>query len=62
MTTEVQKIIKQQSKYKGIMISDHRYQEVMDISDEIYLLSDTYLKQIKDFKELQQYNYLPKSI
>jgi len=62
MTTEIQKIIKQQVKYKGIIISDHRYQEVVDISDDIYLLSDTYLKQIKDFKELQQYNYLPKSI
>jgi len=27
-----------------------------------YLLSDSYLKPIKDLKELQQYNYLPKSI
>lgn len=62
ITTEIQNIIKEQSKHRGIIISDHRYQEVLDISDDIYLLSDSYLKQIKDLKELQQYNYLPKSI
>ncbi|WP_426278853.1 ATP-binding cassette domain-containing protein [Chryseobacterium sp. S-02] len=62
MTTEIQKLIIEQSKDKGIIISDHRYQEVLDISDEIYLLADSHLKSIKDLKELQQYNYLPKSI
>ncbi|MCE3076397.1 ATP-binding cassette domain-containing protein [Chryseobacterium gwangjuense] len=62
MTTEMQKLIKGQSKEKGIIISDHRYQEVLDISDEIYLLSNSYLRPIKDLKELQHYNYLPKSI
>ncbi len=61
-TAEMQRIIKEQSKHKGIIISDHRYHEVLDISDEVYLLSDTHLKRIKDFKELQQHNYLPKSI
>jgi ABC-type multidrug transport system ATPase subunit len=60
--SEIQKIIKEQLKQKGIIISDHRFQEVLDISDEVYLLSDGYLKQIKDLKELQQNNYLPKSI
>lgn len=62
MTNEMQKLIKEQSKEKGIIISDHRYQEVLDISDEVYLLSDSHLKPIKDLKELQRYNYLPKSI
>lgn len=62
MTHEMQKLIKEQSKEKGIIISDHRYQEVLDISDEIYLLFDSHLKPIKDLKELQRYNYLPKNI
>ncbi len=62
ITAEMQKIIKEQSAQKGIIISDHRYQEVLDISNEIYLLTDAYLKQIKDLKELQRYNYLPKNI
>ncbi|MDQ0593241.1 lipopolysaccharide export system ATP-binding protein [Chryseobacterium ginsenosidimutans] len=62
ITFQLQEIIREQSKQKGIIISDHRFQEVLDISDEVYLLSNGYLKQIKDLKELQQYNYLPKSI
>ncbi|WP_312902414.1 ATP-binding cassette domain-containing protein [Chryseobacterium taichungense] len=62
LITEMQKIIKEQSKHKGFIISDHQYMEVLDISDEIYLLSDTHLKQIKDLKELQHHNYLSKSI
>ncbi len=62
MTHEIQQLIREQSKEKGIIISDHRYQEVLDISDEIYLLSDSHLKSIKDLKELQRYNYLPKNI
>ncbi len=55
-------VIIEQSANKGFIISDHNYQEVLDISDRIYLLREGYLKQIQDLKELQQYNYLPKSI
>ncbi|AKK71475.1 hypothetical protein OK18_01400 [Chryseobacterium gallinarum] len=58
---ELKKIIRQQTN-KGFIISDHHYRDVLDISDKIYLLSAGYLKQIQDLKELQQYNYLPKSI
>ncbi len=62
LTVEMQSIIKEQAEHKGIIISDHRFQDVLDISDEVYLLSDSYLKQIKNLKELEQHNYLPKSI
>lgn len=59
MIVEIQKMIKDQSRQKGIIISDHRYKEVLDVSDEIYLLSDCFLSQIKDLKELQDKGYLP---
>lgn len=62
LTAEMQRIIKEQAKYKGIVISDHRFQDVLDISDEVYLLSGSHVKQIKNLKELEQHNYLPKSI
>ncbi|WP_326982751.1 ATP-binding cassette domain-containing protein [Chryseobacterium sp. MYb264] len=59
---EIQKRITQRSQHKGIIISDHHFKEVLSISDEVYVISNTYLKKIKDLKELQQMNYLPKSI
>ncbi len=62
MTSELQDIIREQAKHKGFIISDHRFQEVIDIPDTVYLLTDSYLKQIKDLNELQQHYYLPKSI
>lgn len=58
---ELKRLIKEKSKQKGFIISDHNYQDVLDISDDIYLLSGTYLKPVKDFKELEMYNYLPKN-
>lgn len=58
---ELKLIIKFQSKNKGIIISDHNYSVILDMADDIYLLSGTYLRKIKDVKELQQFHYLPKS-
>lgn len=62
VTEELKKNIRQQSSYKGFIISDHNFKDVLDISDCIYLLSGGHLKQIQDLSELQRYNYLPKSI
>lgn len=59
--TEIKTIIKQQTD-KGFIISDHQYHDVLDISDNIFLLSDTHLKPIKDLTELKRFNYLPTTI
>lgn len=58
---EIKTIIKQQTD-KGFIISDHQYHDVLDISDDIFLLSDGHLKPIKDLTELKRFNYLPKNI
>lgn len=62
VTEELKKNILRESAHKGFIISDHNFKDVLDISELIYLLSDGHLKQIQDLSELQQYNYLPKSI
>ncbi len=59
--TEIKTIIKQQTD-KGFIVSDHQYHDVLDISDNIFLLSDTHLKPIKDLTELKRFNYLPTTI
>lgn len=61
VVAEIKMLIKQQTD-KGFIISDHQYHDVLDISDDIFLLSDGYLKPIKDLTELKRFNYLPKNI
>lgn len=61
LITEIKTIIKQQID-KGFIISDHQYHDVLDISDDIFLLSDGHLKPIKDLTELKRFNYLPTTI
>ena len=58
---EIEKMIKEQSARKGIIISDHNYEPLFRMTDDIYFLAQTYLRKIKDFEELKQFNYLPKS-
>lgn len=58
---ELEIIIKSQTPYKGIVITDHNYITILNMADDIYLLADTHLRKIKDIKELQQFKYLPKS-
>ncbi|HEX7870219.1 MAG TPA: ATP-binding cassette domain-containing protein [Chryseobacterium sp.] len=59
---ELKTIIKQQTESKSFIISDHQFHDVLDISDNIFLLSDGYLRPIEDLKELKRFNYLPKNI
>lgn len=59
---KIMNMIMELSQEKGFIISDFNMEEAIKISDEFYLLSNTYLKQMKDLKELQQHYYLPKNI
>jgi len=51
-------IIKTVSKTKGIIVTDHQYNNVLDVSDKIVLLNDGYTKHIKHVDELITYHYL----
>jgi ABC-type multidrug transport system ATPase subunit len=51
-------IIKSIAKTKGIIITDHQYYNVLDISDRIILLTDGCTKHINTIDDLVTYNYL----
>lgn len=55
---EIKKIIKQMAKHKGIIITDHQYQNVLEISDRVLLLKDGATKIIKDEQDLKTFGYL----
>jgi ABC-type lipopolysaccharide export system ATPase subunit len=45
-------------KEKGIILTDHYYNDVLDISDKSYLINDSKIISIKDKNDLIKFNYL----
>lgn len=55
---KIKALILQEKDTKVIILTDHSYQDVIDISDQIYLLKNGCTKLINNIKELEDYNYL----
>jgi len=53
----VQKLIQRQKSRMGIIISDHNYEALLEVADEVLLLSDGYVHLIKDRSDLIRYGY-----
>ena len=57
--TNIKSLITFYRKEKGIIITDHDYVNLLDVSDKTLLLTGGALKTIEDRKQLIDYNYLP---
>jgi len=51
-------LIETEKHKKAIIITDHMYQHIVDVSDSIYLLKNGWSKLINNLKELEDYKYL----
>jgi ABC-type multidrug transport system ATPase subunit len=58
MVERLQQIIMTEKKDKGILISDHLFRQVMEIADDVYLLSNGTTFLIKEKEELTRRGYL----
>ncbi|MEC3907532.1 ATP-binding cassette domain-containing protein [Tamlana sp. 2201CG12-4] len=54
----IKALITVEQKQKVIIITDHMYQHIVDMSDDLYLIKGGHSKLIKDLKELETYKYL----
>ena len=54
----MQQLIQQHKATKGIIISDHMYEQVMDITDDLFLLRDGYTFPIKSREDLIHHGYI----
>lgn len=54
---KVQKMIDEQKQHVGIIISDHNYEAILEISDEILLLSQGYVHLVRDREDLVRLGY-----
>jgi ABC-type multidrug transport system ATPase subunit len=54
----LKKMILQGKPHKCIIVTDHLYEDILDISDDLYLIKEGYTKPINSKNELVQYNYI----
>lgn len=54
----MQRLIQTHKATKGIIISDHMYEQVMDITDDLFLLRDGYTFPIKTRDDLIHHGYI----
>ena len=59
MAEQVQELIREEKKHKGILLTDHLHRNVTGMADEIYLLSEGYTSVISSREELVTAGYLP---
>lgn len=57
---EVKQLLNTEKRQKGILITDHLYNDVVDISDDLYMLSNGGASHIKDPGEFEAYGYVPR--
>lgn len=50
--------LRQAAKTKGIIITDHQYYNIVDVSDRIILIDNGYTRHLTDPEELVRYGYL----
>ncbi|GAB1858498.1 ATP-binding cassette domain-containing protein [Flavobacteriaceae bacterium MHTCC 0001] len=54
----IKDIILEETRHKIILITDHMYRHIIDVSDNIYLLKNGCTKLINKLSELENYRYL----
>jgi ABC-type multidrug transport system ATPase subunit len=56
---KIKSLIKAYKHKKGFLITDHDYRNVMDLCDEIRLITNGVCKYIKDMNQLELWGYVP---
>jgi len=51
-------IIKERAKTRGIIVTDHYYKHILEVSDRLLLISNGYTETITDREDLIKYGYL----
>ncbi|MBR06936.1 MAG: ABC transporter ATP-binding protein [Rickettsiales bacterium] len=51
-------IIKEISKVKGVLLTDHQYKSILEVSDKLYLMRNQSLYSIQDIQDLRDMGYI----
>ena len=55
----VQRLIREKSLEKGIIVTDHNYEAISTVADRLFVLSDGYTHPVESRDDLIRYGYLP---
>ncbi|WP_142783473.1 ATP-binding cassette domain-containing protein [Changchengzhania lutea] len=55
---KIKTLISEEKEHKAIIITDHMYRHIVNVSDAIYLIKDGHTKRINNLTELEDYKYL----
>lgn len=55
---KMQDLIREQKENKGIIVSDHMYEDILEITDDLFLLRDGYTFPIKSREDLIRNGYI----
>lgn len=55
---KMQEMIRRQKEHKGIIVSDHLYEAIIEVADELFLLRDGYTFPIHSREDLQLHGYI----
>jgi len=55
---KLKQVIKNEKSGKGIIITDHLYRDLLDVTDDLYLIADYASLTIRDPGDLRKYGYL----
>ncbi len=58
MMNSINDLILKYSKYKGIILTDHNYNNVLKVANQLYLINDCSTKKLKNKQELIHLGYL----
>lgn len=58
---EIKKLILKISEFKGIILTDHDYRNVLDVANQFWLIYDGGIKKIDDKQELVRWGYISES-
>jgi ABC-type lipopolysaccharide export system ATPase subunit len=55
---KIKPLLLAEKRHKAIVITDHMYRHILDVSEELYLLKNGSTQLIKNKKALEDYSYL----
>jgi len=58
----IKDLMKEQSKNKGLIVTDHDYNNILDVANKVILLHDGGMKEITEKEDLKFWGYIPESL